>query len=140
MLGAGTITIRPAALGSGVARLSACPFEVRYSDGALVRARAAAGVAAEAYVYFSHLFTGVEPDIAIIVAGKADWQSRQPYGLPFFNDDDGQIRPGIVVLPAGSGFPDWNRTGHSRCVAARAGEIACGMPPWRRRLGSAAVL
>ena len=91
------------ALGSGLARLDGYPFEVRYSDGALVRALAAADVAANAYGYLGRLFTGVDPDIAVIVADKADWQSRQPYGLPFFNDDDGQIRPGIVVMPAGSG-------------------------------------
>jgi hypothetical protein len=91
------------ALGAGLARAGGYPFEVRYSDGALARARAAAGVAANAYGYFSRLFAGVEPDIALIVAGEADWKSRQPYGLPFFNDDDGQIRPGIVVMPAGSG-------------------------------------
>ena len=91
------------ALGSGLARLGGYPFEVRYSEGALVRARAAADVAANAYAYFSRLFAGVEPDIAVIVTDEADWQSRQPYGLPFFNDDDGQIRPGIVVMPAGSG-------------------------------------
>jgi hypothetical protein len=76
---------------------------VRYSEGALARARTAADLTASAYAYFSHLFAGVEPDIAVIVADEADWQSRQPYGLPFFNDDDGQIRPGIVVMPAGSG-------------------------------------
>jgi hypothetical protein len=39
----------------------------------------------------------------LIVADESDWESRQPYGLPFFNDDEGQIRPGIVVMPAGSG-------------------------------------
>ena len=91
------------ALGSGLARLDGYPFEVRYSDGALMRALAAADVAANAYGYLGRLFTGVDPDIAVIVADKADWQSRQPYGLPFFNDDDGQIRPGILVMPAGSG-------------------------------------
>jgi hypothetical protein len=91
------------ALGSGLARLDGYPFEVRYSDGALMRALAAADVAANAYAYLGRLFTGVDPDIAVIVADKADWQSRQPYGLPFFNDDDGQIRPGILVMPAGSG-------------------------------------
>jgi len=91
------------AMGSGLAHLSGYPFEVRYSDGSLVRAQAAAAVAADASAYFSRLFSGVEPDIAIIVANEADWESRQPYGLPFFNDDDGQIRPGIVVMPAGSG-------------------------------------
>jgi hypothetical protein len=91
------------AWGSGLARLDGYLFEVRYSDGALVRARAAADIAASAYGYFSRLFSGTEPDIAVIVAGQADWKSRQPYGLPFFNDDDGQIRPGIVVMPAGSG-------------------------------------
>jgi len=91
------------AMGSGLTQLGGYPFEVRYSVGSLVRARAAADIAADAYVYFSRLFSGVEPDIAVIVADEADWESRQPYGLPFFNDDDGQIRPGIEVMPAGSG-------------------------------------
>jgi hypothetical protein len=91
------------ALGSGLAHLRGYPFEVRYSEGALVRARAAADVAADAHDYFSRLFSGFQPDIAVVVADTADWESRQPYGLPFFNDDDGQIRPGIVVMPAGSG-------------------------------------
>jgi hypothetical protein len=90
-------------LGSGLAHLGGYPFEVRYSDGALARARAAAELAADAYAYFGRLFSGVEPDIAVIVAGEADWESRQPYGLPFFDDDDGQIRPGVVVMPAGGG-------------------------------------
>jgi hypothetical protein len=90
-------------IGSGLARLGGYSFEVRYSEGSLVRARAVADVAADAYVYFSRLFSGVEPDIAVIVADEAAWESRQPYGLPFFNDDDGQIRPGILVMPAGSG-------------------------------------
>jgi hypothetical protein len=90
-------------LGSGLAHLRGYRFEVRYSDGSHVRARAAADVAADAYVYFSRLFSGIEPDIAVIVADEADWKSRQPYGLPFFNDDDDQIRPGIVVMPAGRG-------------------------------------
>jgi hypothetical protein len=98
-----TATLRQVALGSGLTHLGGYPFEVRYSEGALVRARAAADVAASAYGYFSGLFSGVEPDIAVIVAGRADWESNQPYGLPFFNDDSGQIRPGIVVMPAGSG-------------------------------------
>jgi hypothetical protein len=115
------------ALGSGLARLGGYPFEVRYSDGALVRARASADVAANAYVYFSRLFAGVEPDIALIVAAEADWQSRQPYGLPFFNDDGGQIRPGIVVMPAGKGefwiamgqdIRDTSPGGYTRLLAA----------------------
>ncbi|MGH7641579.1 MAG: hypothetical protein ACRENX_00930 [Candidatus Dormibacteria bacterium] len=105
------------ALGSGLAHLSGYPFEVRYSSGSLVRARIAAGVAADAYVYFSSRFAGLEPDIAVIVANQADWRSSQPYGLPFFNDDDGQIRPGIVVMPAGSrGF--WNAMGQELRVAS----------------------
>jgi hypothetical protein len=91
------------AIGSRLVSLGGYPFEVRYSDGSLARARAAADIAADAYAYFSRLFSGVEPDIAVIVADEADWESRQPYGLPFFNDDVGQIRPGIVVMPAGSG-------------------------------------
>jgi hypothetical protein len=91
------------AVGSGLARLGGYRFEVRYSDGSLIRARAAADIATDAYDYFSRLFSGVEPDLAVIVADETDWKSRQPYGLPFFNDDDGQIRPGIVVMPAGGG-------------------------------------
>src|SRR6185437_11843920 len=27
----------------------------------------------------------------------------QPYGLPFFNDDAGEIRPGVLAMPAGGG-------------------------------------
>lgn len=91
------------ALGSKLALLGGYPFDVRYSDGFLERARVLADVTADAYVYFDHLFSGVEPDIAVIVANEADWTSRQPYGLPFFNNDEGQIRPGIVVMPAGRG-------------------------------------
>src|ERR1700689_4533817 len=87
---------------SDLARLDGYPFEVRYSDGAEERARAMADIAGDAYAYFGRLF-GVSPDIAVIVADEADWESRQPYGLPFFNDDEDQIRPGIVVMPAGSG-------------------------------------
>jgi hypothetical protein len=41
------------AVGSGLSQLAGYPFEVRYSAGSLVRARAAADVAANAYVYFS---------------------------------------------------------------------------------------
>jgi hypothetical protein len=90
-------------IGARLARLGGYPFEVCHREGALVRAHTAADIAADAYVYFRQLFSGVEPDIALIVANEADWESRQPYGLPFFNDDDGQIRPGILVMPAGSG-------------------------------------
>ena len=89
--------------GSHLARLTGYPFEVRYSDGALARATAAADIAAAAYAYFSCLFSAIEPDIALIVADETDWSSRQPYGLAFFNDDDGEIRPGVVVIPAGGG-------------------------------------
>jgi hypothetical protein len=114
------------ALGSGLTRLGGYPFEVRYSQGSLVRARTAAEVAANAYAYFSLLFSGVEPDIAVIVADETDWESRQPYGLPFFNDDEGQFRPGIVVMPAGSGdfwfaiaqdIRDASPRGYSRLLA-----------------------
>ncbi len=91
------------AVGSELPQLGGYPFEVRYSDGSLVRARAVADVAADAYVYFSRLFSAVEPDIAIIVAGEADWSGNGPYGLPFFTDDAGGIRPGVVVMPAGAG-------------------------------------
>ena len=114
-------------MGSGLTELGGYPFAVRYSEGALGRARAAADVTASAYGYFSGLFSGVEPDIAVIVANQADWESRQPYGLPFFNDDDGQLRPGIVVMPAGSGdfwtgigqdIRDASPRGYARLLAA----------------------
>ena len=92
------------AVGSELAHLGGYPFEVRYSDGALVRATAAADVAADAYVYFDRLFSAVEPDIALVVADEADWPDNgPPYGLPFFRDDAGEIRPGVVVMPAGGG-------------------------------------
>jgi hypothetical protein len=68
------------AVGSELSQLSGYPFEVRYSEGSLVRARAAADVAANAYVYFSRLFAAVEPDIAVIVAAEADWSGNGPYG------------------------------------------------------------
>jgi hypothetical protein len=55
-------------------------------------ARAAAEVAASAYVFLSRLFGGVEPDIAVIVVGEADWSGSGPYGLPFFRDDAAEIR------------------------------------------------
>ena len=83
------------AAGSDLSQLGGYPFEVRYSVGSLVRARAAADVAANAYVYFSRLFGGVEPDIAVIVADEADWSGNGPYGLPFFRNDAGEIRPGM---------------------------------------------
>jgi hypothetical protein len=91
------------AVGSELSQLTGYPFEVRYSDGSLARARAAADVAANAYGYFSRLFSAAEPDIAVIVANEADWSGSGPYGLPFFRDDPGEIRPGIVLMPAGGG-------------------------------------
>ena len=115
------------AVGSELSQLGGYPFEVRYSDGSLVRARAAADVAANAYVYFSRLFAAVEPDIAVIVADEADWSGKGPYGLPFFRDDPGEIRPGIVVMPAGSGdfwiaigqdIRDASPRGYARLLAA----------------------
>lgn len=93
----------PMARREGLEHLTGYPFEVRYSDGALLRAKAAADVAEAAFAYFRRLFSSIEPDIALIVADETDWSSHQPYGLPFFNDDAGQIRRGVVVMPAGSG-------------------------------------
>jgi hypothetical protein len=92
------------AVGSALPDLRGYPFEVRYSDGALGRARAAAELAAGAYAYFSQLFAPVEPDIAVVVADENDWPDPgPPYGLPFFRDAAGEIRPGIVVMSAGGG-------------------------------------
>jgi hypothetical protein len=90
------------AVGSNLASLDGYPFEVRYSDGALERAKASADIAADAYVHFRGLFSGVEPDIALIVADESDWSGRGPYGLPFFRDNPDEIRPGIVLMPAGA--------------------------------------
>lgn len=91
-------------VGSVLPRLGGYPFEVRYSAGSLERARVVADLAADAYVYFSGLFSRVEPDIAVIVADEAEWPGNwSPYGLPFFRDDAGEIRPGVVVVPAAGG-------------------------------------
>jgi len=90
-------------VGSELAYLSGYPFEVRYSDGAVSRATAVADVAAAAYSYFNRRFTGVAPDIAVIVANEGDWFGSGPYGLPFFNDDPGQLRPGVIAMPSGGG-------------------------------------
>lgn len=91
------------AVGSELPQLGGYPFEVRYCDGSLVRARAAADLAADAYVYFGRRFAAVEPDIAVVIVDEAGWPGEGPYGLPFFSDDAGEIRPGIVVMPAGGG-------------------------------------
>jgi hypothetical protein len=92
------------AVGSGLPQLDGYPFDVRYSDGSLVGATAVADVAADAYGYFSRLFSAVEPDIALVVADEADWPGEwSPYGLPFFRNEPGEIRPGVVVMPAGGG-------------------------------------
>jgi hypothetical protein len=117
---------RSVAVGSGLARLDGYPFEVRYSEGAVARATAAADLAAAAYEYFSRVFSAVEPDIALIVADEADWPG-QTYGLAFFNHGAGQIRPGIVVMPAGPGgfwaamardIHDASPCGHVKLLAA----------------------
>ena len=71
------------AVGSELPRLDRYPFEVRYSDGALAGATAVADVAADAYVYFSRLFSAAEPDIAVIVADEADWSSSSRTGWRF---------------------------------------------------------
>jgi hypothetical protein len=92
------------AAGSGLPHLRGYPFEVRYSDGSLVRARALADLAADAYEYFTGLFSPATPDIAVVVADEADWPGdRSPYGLPFFRDEPDEIRPGVVVMPAAGG-------------------------------------
>lgn len=90
-------------IGSNLPHLDGYPFEVRYSKGAENRARAAADWAKDAYAYLSNLLGVIEPDLAVVVANESDWNSRQPYGLPFFNDDPDQIRPGIIVMPASRG-------------------------------------
>jgi hypothetical protein len=88
------------AVGSGLPHRDGDPFEVRYSDGSLARA----DVAADACVYSNRLFSAEEPDIAVVVADSMDRPDNGlPYGLPFSRDEPGEIRPGIVVMPAGGG-------------------------------------
>lgn len=91
------------ALGSDLPRLSGYPFEVRYSDGALLRATAMAGIAADAYIYFSALFSGCEPDVSIVVLDQRDWPSDGPsFGMPYFSSERGD-RPGVLVMPVEAG-------------------------------------
>jgi hypothetical protein len=108
------------AAGSDLASLSGFPFEVRYSEGARVRAETSADIAAEAYVYFRELFSHVEPDLALIVASESDWCGRGPYGLPFFRDSPDELRPGIILMPSGdSDF--WEGIANDLRVASPSG-------------------
>jgi hypothetical protein len=92
------------AVGSGLQRLGGYPFEVCCSEGSLGRARAAADVAANAYAYFRRLFSAVEPDVVLVIADQAEWPGTwSPYGMPFFRNQPGEIRSGLLVLPAGRG-------------------------------------
>jgi hypothetical protein len=91
------------ALGSELPRLSGYPFDVRYSAGALARARVMADITAAAYSYFSARFSGVEPDISVVVADEGDWPDDGPsFGMPFFSEVRGE-RPGVLVMPVGAG-------------------------------------
>jgi hypothetical protein len=91
------------ALGSDLPRLSGYPFEVRYSEGTRVRAEASAEVATDAYLYFSSVFSQFAPDISLVVANEHDWPDDGPsFGMPFFSEERGE-RPGVLVMPAGSG-------------------------------------
>jgi hypothetical protein len=95
------------ALGSELPSLSGYPFEVRYSEGTLDRAKASADAASEAYGYFSSLFSGVAPDISVVVADEQDWPDDGPsFGMPYFSDERGE-RAGVLVMPARAG-EFWN--------------------------------
>jgi hypothetical protein len=90
-------------LGSDLPRLSGFPFEVRYSEGTLARAEAAAEVAKDAYGYLSSLFSPCAPDLTLVIADEHDWPTDGPsFGMPFFSEERGE-RPGTLVMPAGSG-------------------------------------
>lgn len=93
-------------LGEGLERLEGFAFEVRCSAGVKDRARATAELTADACRYLTRRLSGVTPDLALIVVDERDWTSRQPYGLPYFDNAADQIRPGILVMPAGPG-PLW---------------------------------
>ena len=94
---------RSGAMGSGLAQLQGYPFEVRYSNGALERATAAADVAAAAFVYFSRLFSAVEPEIAVIVADERGLVAAGAPTACRSSTMTRRIRPGVVVMPAGGG-------------------------------------
>jgi hypothetical protein len=91
------------ALGSDLPSLGGHPFEVRYSEGSLARAKACAEVTADAYVYLSSILSQFAPDMSLVVADERDWPVDGPsYGMPFFSEERGE-RPGVLVMPAGSG-------------------------------------
>jgi hypothetical protein len=91
------------ALGSDLPRLNGYPFEVRYSEGTLTRAEAAAEVAKDAYIYLGDLLSQFALDISLVVADERDWPDDGPtFGMPFFSEERGD-RPGVLVMPAGSG-------------------------------------
>jgi hypothetical protein len=91
------------ALGSDLPRLSGYPFEVRYSEGNRPRAEASAELAADAYLFLGGLLSQFAPDISLVVAGERDWPHDGPsFGMPFFSEERGE-RPGVLVMPAGSG-------------------------------------
>jgi hypothetical protein len=99
------------ALGTDLPRLNGHPFEVRYSEGTLVRAKASAEVARDAYLYLSNLLSHFAPDISLVVADERDWPDDGPdYGMPFFSEERGE-RPGVLVMPAGSG-DFWSSLAH----------------------------
>lgn len=66
-------------MGAGLARLDGYPFEVRYSTGALARARAAAEIAADAYVYLWQNASGSGVGDSSSVSGSsADNSGHRP--------------------------------------------------------------
>jgi hypothetical protein len=91
------------ALGSDLSRLDGYPFEVRYSEGTRAIAEMSAELAGEAYLFLSALFSQFAPEISLVVADENDWPSDGPsFGMPFFSEERGE-RPGVLVMPAGSG-------------------------------------
>jgi hypothetical protein len=91
------------ALGSDLPRLSGYAFEVRYSEGTRALAEAAAELASDAYRFLSDLLSQFEPDISLVIVDDHDWPEGGPsFGMPFFSEERGE-RPGVLVMPAGSG-------------------------------------
>ncbi len=100
-------------LGSRLSRFGGHRFAVRYSDGSLERAR------------------------AVVVAGEADRESGQPYGVAFSDDD--QIRPGVAVKPAEGGSCGRRCDGASRkasraALGGRVRPTAAAPTAWIRPL------
>ncbi len=99
--------------------------------GALQRGRATAQVSAElvaeAREDLGTRCGRLRPDVAVVVASERHSVGPTPYGPAFFNDDAGQVRPGVVVTAAGPGRI--GVTGARQSVRRRRGATGAASRP-----------